>query len=60
MAGRRKSTKRDSLEAQLAFEALLIEGGMLSPDWLARAAQRSAGQQTEADYRIPKGLNLRE
>lgn len=60
MAGRRKSTKRDSLEAQLAFEALLIEGGMLSPDWLARAAQLSAGQQTEADYRIPKGLNLRD
>ncbi|MBL9041408.1 MAG: N-6 DNA methylase [Myxococcales bacterium] len=60
MAGRRKSTKRDSLSAQLAFEALLIEGGMLSPDWLARAAQLSAGQQTEADYRIPKGLNLRD
>lgn len=47
-------------EAQLAFEALSIEGGLLSPDWLSRAAQLAAGGQSEADYRIPKGLNLRD
>ena len=47
-------------EAQLAFEALSIEGGLLSPDWLSRAAQLGAGGQSEADYRIPKGLNLRD
>lgn len=47
-------------EAQLAFEALSIEGGLLSPDWLARAAQLSAGGQSESDYRIHKGLNLRD
>ncbi len=47
-------------EAQLAFEALSIEGGLLSPEWLSKVAQLSAGSQTEADYRIPKGLNLRD
>src|SRR5688500_2256714 len=47
-------------EPALAFEALSIEGGLLSPDWLARAAQLRAEQQTEADYRVPKGLNLRD
>lgn len=47
-------------EAQLGFEALSIEGGLLSPDWLSRAAQLQAGQQSEADYRVPKGLNLRD
>lgn len=57
MALRRKPKHR---EAQLAFEALSIEGGLLSPDWLSRAAQLAAGQQSEADYRILKGLNLRD
>src|SRR5688572_33120339 len=47
-------------QAQLAFEALTIEGGLLSPDWLSRVAQLTAGGQSEADYRIPKGLNLRD
>ncbi len=57
MAARKKTRAR---EAQLAFEALSIEGGLLSPDWLSRAAQLAAGGQSEADYRIPKGLNLRD
>src|SRR6202166_1434425 len=47
-------------EAQLAFEALAIEGGLLSPDWLARIAALDAGGQGEADYLIPKGLQLRD
>src|SRR5438128_2663915 len=57
MAHRRTPRRRD---AQLAFDALSIEGGLLSPDWLARVAQLSAGQQSESDYRIPKGLNIRD
>jgi hypothetical protein len=57
MATRKKTRAR---EAQLAFEALSIEGGLLSPEWLSRAAQLGAGDQAEADYRIPKGLNLRD
>jgi hypothetical protein len=47
-------------EAQLAFEALSIEGGLLSAVWLSRAAQLAAGGQSEADYGIPKGLHLRD
>jgi hypothetical protein len=57
MAARRNVRRR---EAQLAFEALTIEGGLLSPEWLARVAQLTAGHQSEADYRVPKGLNLRD
>lgn len=57
MAARAKSRAR---EAQLAFEALSIEGGLLSPEWLSKVAQLAAGTQSEADYRIPKGLNLRD
>ena len=45
---------------QLAFEALSIEGGLLSPEWLSKVAQLQAGTQAEADYRIPKGLSLRD
>jgi len=58
MAEARKKTR--VREAQLAFEALSIEGGLLSPDWLSRAAQLTAGAQSESDYCIPKGLNLRD
>src|SRR5690242_5398231 len=47
-------------EAQLTFETLSIEGGLLSPEWLARVAQLGAGQQSEGDYRVPKGLSLRD
>ncbi|HTR56147.1 MAG TPA: N-6 DNA methylase [Kofleriaceae bacterium] len=56
MASRRARTR----EAQLAFDALSIEGGLLSPEWLSKVAQLQAGTQAEADYRIPKGLNLRD
>ncbi len=49
-----------SRDLQIAFETLAIEGGLLSPDWLARVAQRSAPAQSEADYRVPKGLALRD
>jgi hypothetical protein len=47
-------------ETELAFEALSIEGSLLSPEWLSKVAQVSAGSQAEADYRVPKGLNLRD
>ncbi|MBI3726268.1 N-6 DNA methylase [bacterium] len=57
MTVHRRSRKR---ETQLAFEALSIEGGLLSPDWLSRVAQLAADQQGAADYGVPKGLNLRD
>ena len=57
MATRRNTRAK---EAQLGFEALAIEGSLLSPEWLSKIAQLSADSQSEADYRIPKGLNLRD
>lgn len=53
----RKARRRD---ARIGFEALSIEGGLLSPDWLARIAQLGAQGQSEADYRVPRGLALRD
>lgn len=53
-------TKAQRAEAQLAFDALTIEGGLVSPEWLAKVAQLAASHQSEADYRIPKGLQLRD
>ena len=47
-------------EARLAFDALSIEGGLLGADWLGRVAQRRAGSQEPDDYRVPKGLDLRD
>ena len=47
-------------EAQLGFEAIAIVGSLLSPEWLSKVAQVAADLQSEADYRIPKGLNLRD
>ncbi|MBP0588718.1 SAM-dependent DNA methyltransferase [Paraburkholderia sp. LEh10] len=52
--------KTKTSEAQLAFEALSINGGLLSPEWLSKVAQLQAGIQAETEYRIPKGLNLRD
>jgi hypothetical protein len=57
MAKRRRNSAQ---VAQLAFDALAIEGGLLSPEWLAKAAQLEAEGQGEADYRVPKGLTLRD
>ena len=57
MSAPRKLSGRAS---QVSFEALSIEGGLLSPEWLARLAQLGATQQSESDYRVPKGLNLRD
>lgn len=56
MIGRR--ARRAQL--QLAFESLSIEGGLLSPDWLSKIARQEAAGQSDADYRVPKGLILRD
>lgn len=44
----------------LAFDALTVEGALISPAMLARIAAHQAGGQTEADYGVPKGLTLRD
>ena len=56
MAPRRSSVG----EAQLAFDALSIEGGLLGAEWLGKVAQLRAAAQEPANYRIPKGLHIRD
>ena len=53
--------RRSSLSgARLAFDALSIEGGIIGAEWLGRVAQLQAKAQEPADYRIPKGLEIRD
>ncbi len=52
--------RRSIGEAQLAFEALSIEGGLLGAEWLGKVAQLEAPGQEAADYRVPKGLQIRD
>lgn len=52
--------RRSVGEAQLAFEALSIEGGLLGAEWLGKVAQLEAPAQEPADYRVPKGLHIRD
>ncbi len=46
--------------AALSFDALTVEGNLISPAMLSRIAARDAGGQAEADYGVPKGLTLRD
>lgn len=50
---RRKTTR-------LAFDALMVEGALIAPDMIADIAAVKASTQSEADYRIPPGLKLRD
>ena len=47
-------------EARFAFDALAIEGGIIGADWLGKVAQLRAATQEPDDYRIPKGLEIRD
>jgi hypothetical protein len=46
--------------ASALFDAITLEGNLISPAILARIAAREAGSQAEADYSVPKGLTLRD
>jgi hypothetical protein len=46
--------------AELAFDAITIEGGLLAAHWLTRVAQLKAPNQDPADYGVLKGLELRD
>jgi hypothetical protein len=46
--------------AELAFDAISIEGGLLAADWLTRVAQLKAPHQDPPDYGVPRGLELRD
>src|SRR5262245_33935583 len=52
--------KRTTRPSALVFDAITIEGALISPAMLSRIAKHDAGQQTEADYGVPKGLTLRD
>jgi hypothetical protein len=44
----------------LAFDALMVEGALISPAMVARIAAHQAEGQSEGDYSIPKGLTMRD
>ena len=48
------------VDARIAFDALSIRGGLLGADWLAKVAQLQAASQAPTDYRVPKGLQIRD
>ena len=48
------------VDARIAFDALSIRGGLLGADWLAKVAQLQGASQAPTDYRVPKGLQIRD
>lgn len=54
------ATTRKSRTVQVEFEAVAIEGALLSVEWLGKVAKTDAPDQKPADYRIPRGLSLRD
>lgn len=44
----------------LAADAITVEGALIAPAMLARVAAQEAEGQSNADYKIPKGLTLRD
>lgn len=56
----RRGTHRALRGAEIAFDAIAIEGGLLAADWLARVAQLGAPHQDPSDYGVLKGLELRD
>jgi hypothetical protein len=44
----------------IVFDTITLEGGLISSAMLAQIADRRAGNQSEADYGVPKGLTLRD
>ena len=51
---------RTRKSASALFDAITLEGNLITPAMLTRIAAHDAGAQSEADYNIPKGLTLRD
>ena len=47
-------------EARVGFDALSIKGGLLGSEWLGKVAALQAAAQEPSDYRVPKGLQVRD
>ena len=45
---------------ELAFDAVIIEGGLIAPEQVARLAGAEMGAKAAADYACPKGTTLRD
>ena len=51
---------RTRKSASALFDAIILEGNLITPAMLTRIAAHEAGAQSEADYSVPKGLTLRD
>jgi hypothetical protein len=51
---------RTGRTSALAFEAITVEGALISAAMLGRIARHEADEQTGASYSVPKGLTLRD
>lgn len=47
-------------DSRIQFDALAIEGGLFTADWLGKIASFAAPMQAEADYGVRAGFTLRE
>lgn len=47
-------------ESGVAFDCIRVEGALLQPEWLVSIARCAAGRQEDADYTVPRGMNVRE
>jgi hypothetical protein len=52
--------RRSTRTLTLAADAITVEGALIAPATVAQIAALKADRQSEADYRIPKGLTLRD
>ncbi|APV51635.1 hypothetical protein BWI17_19225 [Betaproteobacteria bacterium GR16-43] len=47
-------------DSRIQFDALAIEGGLFTADWLGKLASFAAPMQAEADYGVRAGFTIRE
>ena len=46
--------------AHVGFDAISIEGGLITPDFLATISDLKAPRQNATDYRVPRGIQVRD
>ena len=56
----KSSHSKSKRSRSIIFDAITLEGGLVSSVMLARVAAREAPAQSDADYGVPKGLTLRD
>ncbi len=52
--------RRSHRPLALVSDAITVEGALIAPAILAKVATQGADEQKDSDYRIPKGLTLRD